>query len=99
MCYCAHTYIYIGLYVCIYIHDCLCIYMIVYVYICVCVYYAASNISHSCFFPIVDLSPSTLKSLASNVRMSCGFGLHFRLSWAQIELNYAVPIKAHFNDQ
>ena len=42
---------------------------------------------------------STLRSLASNNRVSCGVGLHAKLGVAQLELNYVIPIKAHPNDQ
>ncbi|XP_064399710.1 sorting and assembly machinery component 50 homolog A-like [Halichondria panicea] len=39
------------------------------------------------------------RDLASGTRVSCGVGLHFRLGLAQIELNYAIPIRAQATDQ
>lgn len=45
------------------------------------------------------LGAPTLRSIASNLRLSCGAGLHVRLGLAQIEINYAIPIKAHPGDR
>ncbi len=39
------------------------------------------------------------RSLVANSRLSCGLGLHVRLGMAQIELNYAIPIRAQATDQ
>ena len=39
-----------------------------------------------------------LSDLTRNIRCSCGIGLHFRVGVAQIELNYAIPLKAQPSD-
>lgn len=44
-------------------------------------------------------SLSQLPGLSRNIRCSCGVGLHFRLGVAQIELNYALPLRAQPTDQ
>lgn len=41
---------------------------------------------------------SHLTELFQNIRVSCGIGLHVRLGVAQIELNYALPLKAQPQD-
>ncbi len=40
-----------------------------------------------------------LQALANDVRVSCGLGLCFKLNSAEIEFNYAVPVRATPNDQ
>ena len=40
----------------------------------------------------------SFSDLTRNTRCSCGLGLHFRLGVAQIELNYAIPLKAQHSD-
>ena len=42
---------------------------------------------------------SQLPNLLRDTRFSCGIGLHCRLGVAQIEINYAVPLRAKSNDR
>ena len=42
---------------------------------------------------------SHLGGLVRHIRCSCGVGLHLRLGVAQIELNYAVPLRVQPTDQ
>ena len=72
----------------------------IYIHLFILSFTQSFSLPFVCLFVCVDtFSPSTLKSLASDVRVSCGVGLTFRLSIAQIELNYAIPLRAHSNDR
>jgi hypothetical protein len=49
------------------------------------------------YFLCAEFLPG-ISDLARNTRCSCGVGLHFRLGVAQIELNYAIPLRAQRSD-